>query len=86
MIYVNVCRIGGLIWMIRIVLNNEILSIIGRIDEHRFELNGIQIPPAIQTRLRKNSRKLNMFVNWQHPNAVTSMQSMRVCWLRASIF
>ena len=62
--------------MIRAVLNNEILSIIGRIDEHRFELNGIQIPPAIQTRLRKNSRKRSSYAsNRIEGNPLTEKQA-----------
>ncbi len=43
--------------MIRITLTNEILKRISEIDENRFSLSTIDLPPVTKNRLKKNSKK-----------------------------
>ena len=43
--------------MIKVTLTNEILKKISEIDEKRFSLSTIEMPPVIKNRLRKNSKK-----------------------------
>ncbi len=43
--------------MIKVTLTNEILKRISGIDENRFSLSSIEMPPVTKNRLRKNSKK-----------------------------
>ena len=43
--------------MIRVTLSNDILKVISAIDENRFSLSTIDIPPVTRNKLRKNSKK-----------------------------
>ena len=43
--------------VIKVTLTNEILKRISEIDEKRFSLSTIEMPPIIKNRLRKNSKK-----------------------------
>ena len=43
--------------VIKVTLTNEILKRISEIDEKRFSLSSIEMPPVTKNRLRKNSRK-----------------------------
>ncbi len=43
--------------MITITLTNEILKRISEIDENRFSLSTIDLPPVTKNRLKKNSKK-----------------------------
>ena len=43
--------------MIKVTLTNEILKRISEIDENRFSLSTIELPPVTKNRLRKNSKK-----------------------------
>ena len=43
--------------MIKVTLTNEILKRISEIDEKRFSLSSIEMPPVTKNRLRKNSKK-----------------------------
>ena len=49
--------------MIKVNLTNEMLKRIGSIDEHRFSLRTIDIPPITQNRLRKNSKKKSSYAS-----------------------
>lgn len=43
--------------LIRVTLTNEILKRISEIDENRFSLSTIDLPPVTKNRLKKNSKK-----------------------------
>ena len=43
--------------MIRVTLTNEILKRISEIDENRFSLSTIDLPPVTKNRLKKTPRK-----------------------------
>ncbi len=43
--------------MIKVPLSNEILSKISAIDQNRFSVNALSLPPVTANRLRKNSKK-----------------------------
>lgn len=43
--------------LIRVTLTNEILKRISKIDENRFSLSTIDLPPVTKNRLKKNSKK-----------------------------
>ncbi|GAB6956156.1 hypothetical protein JCM13369A_27030 [Mediterraneibacter glycyrrhizinilyticus JCM 13369] len=43
--------------MIKVTLTNDILKMISEIDENRFFLSTIEMPPVTKNRLRKNSKK-----------------------------
>ena len=43
--------------VIKVTLTNEILKRISEIDEKRFSLSSIEMPPVTKNRLRKNSKK-----------------------------
>ena len=49
--------------MIKVKLTNEILKRISVIDENRFFLSTIELPPATKNRLRKNSKKKSSFAS-----------------------
>ena len=46
--------------MIKVTLTNEIFKRILEIDENRFSLSTIEMPPVTKNRLRKNSSSGNM--------------------------
>lgn len=43
--------------VIKVTLTNEILKRISEIDEKRFSLSSIEMPPVTKNRLRKTPRK-----------------------------
>lgn len=43
--------------LIKVTLTNEILKRISEIDENRFSLSTIELPPVTKNRLRKTPRK-----------------------------
>ena len=43
--------------VIKVTLTNEILKRISEIDEKRFSLSTIEMPPVTKNRLRKNNQK-----------------------------
>ena len=49
--------------MIKVTLTNEILRRIEKIDEHRFSLKIIDIPPITQNKLKKNSKKKSSYAS-----------------------
>ena len=49
--------------MINVKLTNEILKRITAIEENRFRMNTIKIPPALHNRLRKNSKKKSSYAS-----------------------
>ena len=48
--------------LIKVTLTNEILKRISEIDENRFSLSTIELPPVTKNRLRKNSKKVHMLL------------------------
>ena len=62
--------------MIKVKLTNEILKRISAIDENRFFLSAIELPPATKNRLRKNSKKKSSFAsNKIEGNPLTEKQA-----------
>lgn len=62
--------------MIKVTLTNEILKRISEIDEKRFSLNMLELPPATKNRLRKNSRKKSSYAsNKIEGNPLTERQA-----------
>ena len=49
--------------VIKVTLTNEILKKISEIDEKRFSLSTIEMPPVIKNRLRKNSKKKSSYAS-----------------------
>ena len=49
--------------MIKVTLTNEILKRISEIDEKRFSLSSIEMPPVTKNRLRKNSKKKSSYAS-----------------------
>ena len=49
--------------VIKVTLTNEILKRISEIDEKRFSLSTIEMPPVIKNRLRKNSKKKSSYAS-----------------------
>ena len=49
--------------MIKIALTNDILKKISSIDENRFSLSTIELPPMTKNRLRKNSKKKSSYAS-----------------------
>ena len=49
--------------MIKVTLTNEILKRISEIDEKRFSLSSIDMPPVTKNRLRKNSKKKSSYAS-----------------------
>lgn len=49
--------------MIKVTLTNEMLRRIGKIDEHRFSLKIIDIPPITRNKLKKNSKKKSSYAS-----------------------
>ena len=62
--------------MIKVTLTNEILKKISSIDENRFSLRTIKIPPIAKNRLRKNSKKRSSYAsNKIEGNPLTEAQA-----------
>ena len=62
--------------MIKVTLTNEILKRISEIDEKRFSLSTIEMPPIIKNRLRKNSKKKSSYAsNKIEGNPLTEKQA-----------
>ena len=49
--------------MIKVALTNDILKKISLIDENRFSLSTIELPPMTKNRLRKNSKKKSSYAS-----------------------
>ena len=62
--------------MIQVTLTNEILKKISAIDENRFSLKTIELPPITKNRLRKNSKKKSSYAsNKIEGNPLTEAQA-----------
>ena len=62
--------------MIKVTLTNDILKKISSIDENRFSLNTIELPPMTKNRLRKNSKKKSSYAsNKIEGNPLTEKQA-----------
>ena len=49
--------------MIKVTLTNDIVKKISAIDENRFSVSNIELPPMTQNRLRKNSKKKSSYAS-----------------------
>lgn len=66
-------------FVIKVALNNEILKRISAIDENRFSLSTIELPPVTKNRLRKNSKKKSSYAsNKIEGNPLTEKQAEEV--------
>ena len=62
--------------VIKVTLTNDILKMISEIDENRFSLSTIEMPPATKNRLRKNSKKKSSYAsNKIEGNPLTEKQA-----------
>ena len=62
--------------MIKVTLTNDILKKISSIDENRFSLSTIELPPMTKNRLRKNSKKKSSYAsNKIEGNPLTEKQA-----------
>ena len=62
--------------VIKVTLTNEILKRISEIDENRFSLSTIEMPPITKNRLRKNSKKKSSYAsNKIEGNPLTEKQA-----------
>lgn len=62
--------------MIKVTLTNDILKKISIIDENRFSLSTIELPPVTRNRLRKNSKKKSSYAsNKIEGNPLTEQQA-----------
>lgn len=62
--------------MIKITLSNEILRRITAIDENRFRVGTVRIPPSMKNRMRKNSKKKSSYAsNRIEGNPLTAEQA-----------
>ena len=62
--------------VIKVTLTNEILKRISEIDEKRFSLSTIEMPPVIKNKLRKNSKKKSSYAsNKIEGNPLTEKQA-----------
>lgn len=65
--------------VIKVTLSNEILKRISVIDENRFSLSTIELPPMTKNRLRKNSKKKSSYAsNKIEGNPLTEKQADEV--------
>ncbi len=65
--------------MIKVTLTNDILKKISAIDENRFSLSTIELPPMTKNRLRKNSKKKSSYAsNKIEGNPLTEEQADEV--------
>ncbi len=63
-------------FMIKVTLTNDILKKISSIDENRFSLSMIELPPMTKNRLRKNSKKKSSYAsNKIEGNPLTEKQA-----------
>ena len=63
-------------FMIKVTLTNDILKKISSIDENRFSLSTIELPPMTKNRLRKNSKKKSSYAsNKIEGNPLTEKQA-----------
>lgn len=63
-------------FMIKVTLTNDILKKISSIDENRFALSTIELPPMTKNRLRKNSKKKSSYAsNKIEGNPLTEAQA-----------
>ena len=70
---------GKVIFMIKVTLSNDILKKISSIDENRFSLSTIELPPMTKNRLRKNSKKKSSYAsNKIEGNPLTEKQADEV--------
>ena len=68
-----------MISMIKVSLTNDILKKISSIDENRFSLSTIELPPMTKNRLRKNSKKKSSYAsNKIEGNPLTESQADEV--------
>ncbi len=66
-------------FMIKVTLTNDILKKISSIDENRFSLSSIELPPMTKNRLRKNSKKKSSYAsNKIEGNPLTEKQADEV--------
>lgn len=66
-------------FVIKVILSNEILKRISAIDENRFSLSTIELPPVTKNRLRKNSKKKSSYAsNKIEGNPLTEKQADEV--------
>ena len=49
--------------MIKVTLTNDIMKKILSIDENRFSLSTIELPPITKNKLRKNSKKKSSYAS-----------------------
>lgn len=62
--------------VIKVTLSNDILKKISAIDENRFSLSTIELPPMTKNRLRKNSKKKSSYAsNKIEGNPLTEQQA-----------
>lgn len=67
------------LFMIKVTLTNDILKKISTIDENRFSLSTIELPPMTKNRLRKNSKKKSSYAsNKIEGNPLTEKQADEV--------
>ena len=65
--------------MIKVTLTNEILKRISAIDENRFSLNTVELPPVTKNKLRKNSKKKSSHASTKiEGNPLTEAQASEV--------
>jgi len=65
--------------MIKVTLTNDLLKKISSIDENRFSLSTIELPPITKNRLRKNSKKKSSYAsNKIEGNPLTEEQADEV--------
>ncbi len=65
--------------MIKVTLTNDILKRISAIDENRFSIRTIELPPMTKNRLRKNSKKKSSYAsNKIEGNPLTEEQAEEV--------
>lgn len=63
-------------FMIKVALTNDMLKKISSIDENRFSLSAIELPPMTKNRLRKNSKKKSSYAsNKIEGNPLTEKQA-----------
>ena len=70
-------------YVIKVTLTNEILKRISEIDEKRFFLSTIEMPPVTKNRLRKNSKKKSSYAsNKIEGNPLTAFCALRRSQMR----
>lgn len=65
--------------MLKVILTNEIVRLIGEIDANRFSAASVRLSPAVENRLRKNSKKKSAYAsNRIEGNPLTEEQAALV--------